>query len=81
VTDLKKLREFAEYSVNTNSLEYNILPTTVLSLLDTIERYEKALGHIASGRFGCDECTDPSTLLADHHTCIAREALNPKEGV
>lgn len=57
-----------------------IIPsTTVLSLLDTIERYREALQHCMYHDSKC-----PIETSGDDCNChaeIAREALNPKEGV
>lgn len=54
-------------------------PTVVLSLLDTIERYERALRHVEKFDPNCVGCTNSD--IESHLEAVAREALNPKEGV
>jgi len=81
--DRKRLRELAEETlVRHDALRVNlgdpvvITPsTTVLSLLDTIERYEKALQH-----YTCTASTinGHKILVYGDSGAIAREALNPK---
>lgn len=98
--DLKKLRELAEETlVRHDALQVNlgdpvvIIPsTTVLSLLDTIERYERALEYYCreihwensvSGSCGDGCCTyyDGDPAILSDRGARAREALNQKEGV
>lgn len=64
-------------------------PTTVLSLLDTIERYERALKHISRyiDTAGCAKCDRayPNVDRVEHLekvalNALAPQALNPKEG-
>ena len=75
--------------MNKPDVEYyrSVNPTTVLSLLDTIERYEKALTNLTGEwlMWPAKHQSDPRIVQYESRTLIeikdmAREALNPKEG-
>lgn len=74
--------------MNKPDVEYyrSVNPTTVISLLDTIERYEKSLEYV-SKMAELDEQTRHMKAAETYYWATidmmgkaAREALNPKEG-